>query len=49
MNVNLEVLNGHLKGEVYVMEPIGSEMLLSNNKVCEVKEGLHGLKQASGA
>ena len=44
MDVKSAFLNGHLKEEVYVFQPLGFEVPNSENKVCRLKKALYGLK-----
>ena len=46
MDVKSVFLNGDLKEEVYVEQPLGFVILGSKGKVCKLKKILHGLKQA---
>ena len=49
MDVKSAFLNGVLKEEVYVEQPLGSEIEGQEHKVCKLKKSLYGLKQAPRA
>ena len=44
MNVKSAFLNGVLKEEVYVEQPLGYEIEGQEHKVCKLKKALYGLK-----
>lgn len=46
LDVKTAFLNGFLKEEIYVQQPIGFEVAGSENKVYKLKKALYGLKQA---
>ena len=46
MHVKFAFLNGYLKEEVYVEQPLGFEVVGLENKVCRLQKALYGLKQA---
>ena len=46
MDVKSTFLNGDLKEEVYVEQPLGFVILGSEGKVCKLKKALYKLKQA---
>eukprot|EP00253_Pinus_taeda_P035202 PITA_35202 len=45
MDVNSAFLNGVLKEEVYIEQPLGYEKKGQEHKVCRLKKALYGLKQ----
>eukprot|EP00253_Pinus_taeda_P034558 PITA_34558 len=49
MDMKSAFLNGVLKEEVYVEQPLGYEKKGEENKVCKMKKALYGLKQAPRA
>nr|GEX21611.1 hypothetical protein [Tanacetum cinerariifolium] len=49
MDVKRALLNGKLKEEVYVKQPLGFESNEFPNHVCKLDKALYGLKQASKA
>ena len=46
MDIKSSFLNGDLKEEVYVEQPLGFVILGSEGKVYKLKKALYGLKQA---
>ena len=46
MDVKSTFLNGVLKEEVYIEQPLGYEKKGQEHKVCRLKKALYGLKQA---
>eukprot|EP00253_Pinus_taeda_P006185 PITA_06185 len=46
MDVKSAFLDGVLKGEVYIEQPLGYEKKGQEHKVCRLKKALYGLKQA---
>ena len=44
MDVKSTFLNGDLKEEIYVVQPLGFVILGSEGKVCKLKKALYGLK-----
>eukprot|EP00253_Pinus_taeda_P011669 PITA_11669 len=49
MDVKSTFLNGVLKEEVYIEQPLGYEKKGQEHKVCRLKKALYGLKQVSRA
>eukprot|EP00253_Pinus_taeda_P030370 PITA_30370 len=49
MDVKSAFLNGVLKEEVYIEQPLGYEKKAQEQKVCRLKKALYGLKQAPRA
>nr|GEW31189.1 hypothetical protein [Tanacetum cinerariifolium] len=49
MDVKSALLNGKLKEEVYVKQPLGSKSSTFPNHVCKLDKALYGLKQAPRA
>ena len=49
MDVKSAFLNGKLKEEVYVNQPLGIESSTFPNHVCKLDKALYGLKQAPRA
>ncbi|GJR00658.1 retrovirus-related pol polyprotein from transposon TNT 1-94 [Tanacetum coccineum] len=49
MDVNSTFLNGKLKEEVYIKQPLGFESNEFPNHVCKLDKALYGLKQAPKA
>ena len=47
MDVKTAFLNGHLKEELYMMQPEGFVDPLNANKVCKLQRSIYGLVQAS--
>ena len=46
MDVKIAFLNGVVKEEVYVEQPLGFETHDMENHVCKLKKALYGLKHA---
>ena len=46
MDVQTAFLNGHLKEEIYMMQPEGSVKPGQEHLVCKLKKSLYGLKQS---
>ena len=47
MDVKTAFLNGHLKEELYMMQPEGFVDPKNANKVCKLQRSIYGLVQAS--
>ena len=47
MDVKMAFLNGHLKEELYMMQPEGFVDPKNANKVCKLQRSIYGLVQAS--
>ena len=47
MDVKTALLNGYLKEELYMMQPVGFVDPKCANKVCKVHQSIYGLVQAS--
>ena len=47
MDVKTAFLNGFLKKELYVMQPVGFVNPKDANKVCKLQRSIYGLVQAS--
>ena len=47
MDVKTALLNGNLKEEIYMDQPIGFVSMGQEDKVCRLKRSIYGLKQSS--